>query len=312
MTDNTQPSSSVAPTDSHVRVAVPSNCVFYPQEITAIYARPFHIGDINAMATAKNAHDLPSFIRAIGKSLSVPVETLTQDDFQAVCYWHRINSYPRKPLTVTWNCSEPTHVGRANLVLLESATQEQRDMVEDAKAGIKNSKTLKTTDLTVHSITRERFDEISRFLKSPDRQSSPFLLMPPTVADMIEFAEITKVELRHKKINEMELNEENLETVLNEITEMTADDIFVRVASFLAPIPKYGVTLGERIKFVTEQVELNPQQFDAGFLEDLDIYEDLVAHGVSEVVSSKCKYRGCGHAVDITIDFDLFNFFPYV
>lgn len=312
MNDTTQNQINEAPTENHVRVSVPSNCVFYSKDVSAIYVRPFHLGDINSMSTAKNANDIPSYIRAIGKTVSLPVESLTQDDFQAICYWHRVNSYPRKPLTLTWQCANPKHVALANKVLLDTATQEEKDAVEDAKAGLRNRKVMSTGDIKFESISRERFNAIGKFLKDPERHSRPYLLMPPTIADMIELAEITKVELRHKKINEMELNEENLEAVLDEITEMTADDVLVRVASMLAPLPEYGITLRERIDYINKQIELNPRQFNSEFLADIEEYEQLVAHGVIESVQTKCKYRGCEHPVEINLDFDLFNFFPDV
>lgn len=313
MTDTPKPVvSTEPPTPGHIRVRVPSNCAFYPKEVTSIFARPFDIEDISAMSTAKNAQDLPSFIRAVGKTLSVPVDIITQDDFHAICFWHRINSYPSKPLTLSWTCGNVKHLELANKSLPPNASDEMKEDVDDAKKSLKNRKTFAPNHpIEINEITQERFNAMAKWLKDPNRHSQPHLFLPPTVGDMIEFAEMTKLALRNKRLQDLELTEENLEQVLDEVIDVTANDTLMDIATHLNPA-KCGITLDQRISFIRENTKKDPNLYNTTFLADLEVFKELCDHSVHEIVKGKCAYRGCGQQVEIPLSFDLFNFFPFV
>lgn len=309
---NTPVVSTEPPSPRHIRVKVPSNCVFYDKDVKSIFARPFDVNDIAAMSTAKNSQDMPSFIRAVGSTLSVPVETLTQDDFYAVCFWHRINSYPSKPLTLGWTCGSMDHIELANRVPPPNASAETIQEIEDAKKGLKNRKVfLPNHPVEINEMTQGRFDVMAKFLQSKERHSYPHLFFAPTVGDMIAFAEMAKLALRQKRLNDLDLNEENLEQVLDEVIEVTADDTIVDIATHLNPI-KCGATLDQRMDFIREQTKIDPDTYNTTFLDELETFKELCDHSISEIVKCKCAYRGCGQQVEIPLNFDLFNFFPFV
>lgn len=312
MTDENAVSPSVPPTPRHIRVKVPSNCVFYGKDVTSIFACPFDVNHIAAMSTAKNSQDLPAFIRAIGATLNVPIESLTQDDFYAVCFWHRINSYPSKPLTLSWTCGAVKHVELANKIAPPNATPELLEEIDDAKKGLKNRKSFAPNHpIEINEMTQARFTKMATFLKDKNRKSYPHIFYAPTVGDMIEFAEMTKLALRNKRLSDLELSEENIEQVLDEVIDVTADNTIVDIATHLNPTI-CGATLEQRMDYIREHAKVDPDTYNSEFLDDLETFKELCDHSVSEIIKCKCAYRGCGQQVEIPLNFDLFNFFPFV
>lgn len=304
--------SKSAPTQKHIRVQVPSNCVFYPKDVVSVFVRPFHLEDIAALSTAKNSQDIASYVNAIGKTCSIPVEMITQDDFQAICYWHRINSYPTKPLTLRWTCNNPKHLEMAHKEPPVNASEDLLLEIESAKSTLSNRKVFSANHpVDMNVITKERFEKIRAFLTNTKRHSYPHFFLPPTVGDMIELAEITKLALRRSKLEDLELNAENQEAVYDEVIEATSDDLMLELASYLNP-EKCGVTLQQRRDFIRQNAELDPDMYNSIFLQDFEEFKALVDHSVKESVHCKCQYRGCEQRVEIPLNFDLFDFFPFV
>ncbi len=293
------------------RIAVPSNCVFYPKGIDSVYARRLDLIDISDLGTSKNSGDLPKFIETIVATTNLPAHLMTQDDFQAVMYWHRLNSFPKKPLTLKWECDNPKHLEAASLTILEGMDEDTRDMIDDAKRFLVNRKTVQRSDLKIHEITRERFDATVAWLRS-ERQTKEFVFMPPTVSDTIEFVKITQMQLRNQKLDELAVTDENYAQVVEAILDSSKDETIVEVASMLSRT--HGVTLSDRIAFLRSKVlearDNGDNLFDSTFLYEVREYKNLTDHSISEIIPDKCKFRGCEQAVNLTVEFDPFEFFP--
>ena len=299
------------PTPHHVRFNPPSRCVFYPKNVLSIYVRRFDLADINALSSSKNAADLAGMIRAIGRTINIPIEILTQYDFKALCFWHRVNSFPRKPLQINYECPNIHHALKTKMEITPDMSQDEQDDIKDAKQFFKNRYVLNgLKDLNGSQFTEERYEKLIEFYRDKERYSYPHVLLPATVGSMIEFTELAKLQMRNAKLQELDLNDQNLETVLDELVSVTSDDIIVRLANHM-PL-SFGATLLERMTNIKKAIETNPDKFGTEFLDDLDMFDELVDHELSETVKTKCKYGGCEHAIELNLEFDLFGFFPHV
>lgn len=297
--------------DEYATLPLPSGGVFYPSDVKDILVRRFDILDIDKMSSAKKSANMGDYIRAIGATVSVPVEMLTQDDFQFLCFWHRVNSYPTRPLQLKWECTNEKHKSFAALEPYEGMSEDDKLDLEDAKRFVTNTVTIRnSSEISINKMTMERYNKLKDWLTDPTRHTKDFIFMPPVVGDLIEFSEISQAQLKHLKLSELDTTPENLETVLDEINDATQDDTIIRIASNLNA--KYGVTLTDRMAYVREQTARNRRTFSTAFLSDLETFEELSNHSVNESYKGTCKYRGCKQAVNLSVDFDLFNFFPFV
>lgn len=309
--DNQPTFKATEPTAHHIEFDPPSKCVFYPAGVDRLYVRRFDLADIDALSTAKNSSNMVGMIRAVGRTITTPIEMLTQDDFKALCFWHRINSFPRKPLVFNWECTNPSHVATSKMEVTPDMDQDQRDAIDDARRFLKNRQHLDgMKSLQGNPITKERYKKLTDFYKDKERYTYPLLFMPATVATMIEFAELTNIQMKNAKLQELDLNDDNLELVLDELASLTSQDVILRVATHLPTT--CGFTLADRMEYLRKAIDENPGKYGTEFLDELDIFDELVDHDLSEIVKGKCKFGGCKQAVDLPIEFDLFSFFPHV
>lgn len=317
-TSNTTPQNAAAnvlnipePSVHHNVFDPPSKCIFYPAGVDCLYVRRFDLDDLDALSTAKNASNMVGMIRAIGRTITAPIEMLTQDDFKALCFWHRVNSYPRKPLIFTWECTNPKHVVTSKLEITPEMDQDQLDAIDDARRFLKNRMQLDSVkSINGNPMTMARFEKLKAWFKDKERYTYPHLLQPATVAVMIEFAELTNLQMKNAKLQELELNDDNLETVLDELVKVTSQDIILRAATHMPNT--FGLTLVDRMNNLRKEIKAHPEKYGTEFLDDLDTFDDLTDHDLSDVIKGTCKYGGCKQAIDLPIEFDLFNFFPHI
>lgn len=295
------------------RITAPSQCAFYPKGIDSIYARPFDLIDISDLGTAKNSGDMPKFLKTVVATTNITPDLMTQDDFQALMYWHRLNSFPKKPMVLNYTCNNPKHNEIAEMEIVEGMSEETQDYITDAKNFLKGRKVVTQEDLKISAITLERFNILTAWLRS-DRHTKEFVFMPATVSDMIEFTEITQLQLRNSKLNDLVVNDENYAAVVDEVLDATKDEIIVEVASMLSRT--HGLSLSDRISFLKARIldaRLKGESlFNTAFLDEIREYKELSYHGVSEEVQATCKFRGCEQAFSLTTEFDPFDFFPYL
>jgi hypothetical protein len=83
-----------------VRMDPPSNYVFY--DFKDLHVRRFRVPDLSRIYAAQKNGDISMLGDALGATISVDIRELTAPDFFFTMYWHRLNSYPSSPYTVTW------------------------------------------------------------------------------------------------------------------------------------------------------------------------------------------------------------------
>lgn len=89
------------PKDSnYIREELPSHFVFY--DFKSLHIRKFKPSDASLIYRGMTEGKFSLIIDAIDNTINVDARKLTVGDFFYLMYWQRINSYPRKPLTIEW------------------------------------------------------------------------------------------------------------------------------------------------------------------------------------------------------------------
>jgi len=83
------------------------------------YFTTFTVGDVKSIYNIAASNDERQLAAIIDKHINRKVNDLTLHDFNFCMYWHRINSYPRSPMRINWNCP---HCTQANSSPLENAS----------------------------------------------------------------------------------------------------------------------------------------------------------------------------------------------
>lgn len=299
--------STNSPSAKHQRISLPSRCVFYPK-VDDVYVRRLHIVDLDSLSTAKNKSSIRDFVEALGRTLhGIDVLDMTWDDFVHLCYWHRINSFPRRAYKLSWKCENPEHIRVAYQEQTDDMTDEEKDVITRSLSTINNVYDISMGSLTIREITEERFEALSAFITSEDVLGNNLYLHPVTCSDHVEAAEFALEPLRGKKLSST-MDDEGIAQILDDMVDASQNDLLITTACVLSPL--HGATLLDRMEFLTVQAEENPDFFGDALLEVTEQFEELSYHGVDESHATKC--RGCGQAVTLNSDFDLFSFFPRV
>ncbi len=82
------------------RVDLPSNFVFY--DFDALNVRKFDAFDQAKLARAIRSRNISLLLDVLSACCDQDVRQFVSGDFQALCYWHRLNSYLSAPNNVSW------------------------------------------------------------------------------------------------------------------------------------------------------------------------------------------------------------------
>ena len=109
-------------------VNLPSNFIFY--DFDNIRVRKFELRDLSAMQKVVKTASNKLFKETIQRCVDRDINLLTPGDFKYLCYWLRLNSYPRSPMTIEWTSKygnkNVTQVYKENItVLAPDITKEQ-------------------------------------------------------------------------------------------------------------------------------------------------------------------------------------------
>lgn len=86
--------------DKYQSINLPSNFIFY--DFDTIKVRKFEIRDLAKMHRVMQNESIPMFKEVIQGCVDKNINLLTAGDFKYICYWLRLNSYPKSPMTVEW------------------------------------------------------------------------------------------------------------------------------------------------------------------------------------------------------------------
>ncbi len=92
---------------------LPSNFFPYPGS-TKLYARPFTVNELRLVSKAAVLKDVSHLLRAVDLVTTMDAGWLTIGDFYYVLMWLRIQSMPKTPYIMEWDCAE--------IVVVEKAT----------------------------------------------------------------------------------------------------------------------------------------------------------------------------------------------
>lgn len=86
--------------DKYISVSLPSGFIFY--DFDSIRIRKFEIRDLAKMHRVMQNQSYKMFKEVIQGCVDININKLTSGDFKYICYWLRLNSYPKSPMTVEW------------------------------------------------------------------------------------------------------------------------------------------------------------------------------------------------------------------
>jgi hypothetical protein len=120
---------------------LPSDFIAYP-ELTRkkLYIRPFTIAELKLISKSIVTKDVKHVIRAVDLVIDMPADRLTIGDFYYILMWLRLNSYPKSPLAVQWECNELVYRTRDSTKFLKfSETPSKEELADWVKTPCKTS-----------------------------------------------------------------------------------------------------------------------------------------------------------------------------
>ena len=87
-------------TDKYQSIDLPSGFIFYPFDTLSI--RKFEVRDLAKMSKVHSSGSYKLFKEVIQGCIDRDINQLTAGDFKYICYWLRLNSYPKTPMSVEW------------------------------------------------------------------------------------------------------------------------------------------------------------------------------------------------------------------
>ena len=86
--------------DKYQSISLPSGFIFY--DFDTLKIRKFEIRDLAKMYKVMKNQSYSLFKEVIQGCIDRDINLLTTGDFKYICYWLRLNSYPKSPMTVEW------------------------------------------------------------------------------------------------------------------------------------------------------------------------------------------------------------------
>ena len=86
--------------DKFMSITLPSGFMFY--DFDNIKVRKFELRDLSKMHRVVKTGSDKLFKEVIQGCVNKDINLLTPGDFKYICYWLRLNSYPKSPMTIEW------------------------------------------------------------------------------------------------------------------------------------------------------------------------------------------------------------------
>lgn len=252
-------------------VDLPSKFYGYPFKTLAVSPlKGLHIAKINR---AQKENSLRFLVEALSSTLEPTVSAfdLKPGDFYFLMYWQRVNSYPKSPMLIEVDCTDPAH----QLAVIEGVKNSDGVLVKKPQESLVIKEFLTATTLNVKDLVEPDLTEFEDL-------RSRYVLGYETMRDVVLTAE---------KVLDSE--------------DGAPDFAFTAgLASFLSPIQKEGeppLDLAARCSLV--------DTMSVDDVNDLQRYIDVVTNfGVSESASIRCKE--CGALTRVNISFNALTFLP--
>jgi hypothetical protein len=159
-----------------ISIDLPSRFFYYT--FKDLYVRPFKLSHLAKVAKAHETSSMQTLAEVVSSVLSTPngdtniAFQLNMADFNAVLYWLRLNSFSKKQMRLTHQCTDPNHLAQV-------------------EAGTKTQESLKVTTIYTNSDLKMRhLDE------APDPEKYSIMvpgydqkvqMRPETVSDVVQF-----------------------------------------------------------------------------------------------------------------------------
>lgn len=267
------------------RIDLPSNFVFYPWDTISV--KPFGIRDQAKLARAIKHQNITVLLDVLSATCDRDVRTLVFRDFQAVCLWHKHNSYIATAFNVSWNSRYGVR-GQA-----------------------KTTKTLNTeTKLT---ITRKDYLELSKQdgLVASTVNDLEYL-MAETDEDLIylfDKAQYMDLEPLKDRIEELRKGGDRAPSVTARIEALEAKGLtfFPKIEEFIERFDNFGVQ--ESVPVLLDAKDFKPEAAIER-LKQLGTEKDLSeAEEIEKVLKAGGNYAP--KEEEVPLAFELWTMFPY-
>lgn len=279
---------------------LPSKGMFY--DFTALSIRKFEFDELKKLCRGQASSDLRTVVSAVGATIDRNIMKLTLGDYWFLMFWHRINSFIKSPLEISFTCVNEAHVARTKLPEDDPQFLEEYTLHERQSLGRSNLSTLYIEDQPA----------IARHIAQVHKEHG-ILLYPGTVASWVEGTELmdgftTEVMVAQALAAEESDNKEerigSALAVAKKVSEHVDEEWLNDNASVLHE--SHGLTLKDRRNFLLEYTKERGIGYDLSF--DIDEFYNLIIHGMSETVFTHC--RGCGANTESLVRANALTFFP--
>ena len=107
---------------------LPTGYKYY--DFKELWIRPFTPNEARLLHMAKISGNLTYIISAVSACLSQSISKIIIEDFEFCLYWLRLNSYPNRPFSVTWNCDlQKTDLETGELIVGDYCSKENVSII---------------------------------------------------------------------------------------------------------------------------------------------------------------------------------------
>lgn len=270
------PNAPVTPvsTADYTSFNLPSKFIYYP--FKDLYIKPFRVPHLAKLAKANDVDSMQLVCEVVSSVLMTPTGTpniafrLSVNDFNAVLYWLRANSFEKQTMRVQHTCSNPAHHEKVMQGLLPRASLETETSHDISK--IETVYLEQMPDPEVYHI----------MVKLDDGELRRVDLRPETMMDSIEF------------LDDPRLASEDFQYVARIASMLDLDTPFPITAEKEGDLNRW--TLQAKIEVVEEYLTNDQALLVLQFSELVDHF------GVVETVNVKCKECGNEEQSKLIID----------
>lgn len=269
---------------------------FHMYDWKNLKVRRFTVENIRALIRARTTGNLIYLVRTVDATINRPISELTVADFWFLMYWHRINSYKKRPFTLTWTCSCPAHLEKVESGELPASSLSCID-------------TVKSGDIQITELDIEAYNKFVTDIKNEYgvdvtmQRVGDFIQAMDSDNDLEYELEGLREEYRAEHSKDANKRDEELIRKLKDKI-----DLVIAQSNELTFMYRYASCLLFPNKTLAQKTEWLSKSESPDILVDLDEFMEKCEHGVKEEWVGKCKE--CGTSKTIKQSFDVLDFLP--